>query len=125
MKYSINIDHELRIIKYKQSGSISMEDIENTWMEFKNMQEFTQLKYNLLLDFRGGKFQIPIERLTEIIAFMRKIENIVRGKKQALIVDDPYSAAASMLFKIDVYKEVGFDVQLFSTETAALDWLLY
>ncbi len=56
---------------------------------------------------------------------MRKYENIVKGKKQAIIVDDPYSSAASMLFKIDVYNEVGYNVQLFSTETVALDWLSY
>ncbi len=125
MKYSISIDHESKIIRYKQSGSIKMEDMRGAWNEFIKMQEFTKLKYNLLSDLRGGKFQISIERVKDIIEFVRRYENIVKGKKQAIIVDDPYSSAASMLFKIDVYNEVGYNVQLFSTETAALEWLSY
>ena len=55
---------------------------------------------------------------------IKKIENLVRGKKQALIVDEPYSVAASMLFESEVNIKVGFKVQVFSTEAAALRWLV-
>ena len=60
-----------------------------------------------------------------IIDYMKAIEPIVKGKKQALIVDDPYSVAGSMLFENKVYREVGFIVKVFSTEEAALKWLQY
>ncbi|MBE9468950.1 MAG: STAS/SEC14 domain-containing protein [Bacteroidetes bacterium] len=124
MKYSIRIDHELKIIRYQHSGLINAEDIEDAWSEFLKIQEFTQLKYKLLSDYRGGKFQIPVTHLSAIIDFMSKIKNIVKGKKQALIVDNPYSVAASMLFENRVYKEIGFDVKVFSTKTEALRWLI-
>lgn len=123
MKYSISINHELKIIRYKHSGLIDAGDIGKAWKEFLTIKEFTILKYNLLSDYRNGKFQIAIRYLPEIIDFMRAIENVVRGKKQALIVDEPYSVAASMLFEAEVNLQVGFKVEVFTTETAALKWL--
>lgn len=123
MRYSISIDHELKLIRYRHSGPIFAEDIEKAWFEFLAFEEFTVLKYNLLSDYRGGKFEIPVQHLHDIIVFMQKIENIVRGKKQALVVDDPNSVAAAMLFEKEVIAKVGFGVQIFSTEEAALIWL--
>lgn len=123
MKYSIEIDHDHRLIRYRHSGNIPAEDIEAAWGEFLTYKEFTELKYNLLSDYSGGIFQIPPEFLPEIIRYMQQIESIVRGKKQALIVDEPYSVAASMLFEAEVYDSVGFIVRAFSTEKAALKWL--
>lgn len=123
MKYTINLDHELKLVRYRHSGLIHAADIEEAWGEFLTFREFTVLKYNLFSDYRNGKFKIPIGFLPEIVEFMRKIENVVRGKKQALLVDEPYSVAASMLFETEINREVGFEVQVFSTEKAALNWL--
>jgi len=123
MKYLIVTDHELKLIKYKQSGTICSEDIGEAWREFLTFPEFTILKYNLLSDYRNGKFQIPIAQIPDIINYLLKIEMILRGKKQALIVDEPYSVAASMIFEDEVNKKVGFNVQVFTTERAALKWL--
>ncbi len=123
MKYSIIIDHELKLIKYKQSGLIYGEDIGEAWQEFLSLSEFTELKYNLFSDYRNGKFQIARQDISEIMNYMKKIDSIIRGKKQALIVDDPYSVAASMLFRNEVNEQVGFIVQVFTTEKAALKWL--
>lgn len=123
MKYSISIEHELRIIRYTHAGIIKAGDIGEAWEDFLTMKEFTLLKYNLLSDYRNGKLQIGRDFLPELMEFMRSIENIVKGKKQALIVDEPYSVAASMLFKEEVQKEIGFNVKVFSTESAALHWL--
>jgi hypothetical protein len=64
-----------------------------------------------------------LSHLSEMIKFMRKIGAHVKGRKQALIVDSPYSVAGSIVFKNKVYKEIGFDVKVFSTEPAALKWL--
>lgn len=125
MNYSFSINHNLKIIEYKHSGLIKKEDIGAAWNDFLNLNEFTQMGYNLLSDYRNGKFEIPINKLAEIIQFMHEIEAIVKGKKQALVLNDPYSSAATVLFNKDVYEEVGFDVKLFSTKTAALEWLKF
>ena len=122
--YTIDLDHELRIVKYRHAGNISAEDIEAAWGDFLAKKEFTQLNYNLLSDYRDSVLHIPLSHLPEIIKFMRAIEHVVRGKKQALILNDSYSVAGSTLFKDKVYKEIGFKVRIFATEAAALDWLL-
>ena len=124
-RYKIDIDKKLKIIRYTHSGDILDEEIASAWANFLKMPEFTHQKYNLLSDYRGGKLLIPVDSISEIIDFMKQIEGIVRGKKQALIVDDPYSAAGSMLFESEVYAKVGFKVKVFSTEKAALQWLLF
>lgn len=82
MKYSINIDHEHKLIKYRHSGIIFAEDIEEAWNEFLTFEEFTLLNYNLFSDYRNGKFKIAPDFLPDIIFFMKKIENIVRGKSK-------------------------------------------
>jgi hypothetical protein len=123
MKYSITIDHNLELIRYSHSGLIPAEDIGEAWKDLLGLSEFTSLKYNLLSDYRNGKFQFQPEFVDEIVQYMEKIEMIVRGKKQALIVDDSNSAAISMIFENDVYQKVGFQVQVFTTESSALRWL--
>nr|WP_321409556.1 hypothetical protein [uncultured Carboxylicivirga sp.] len=124
MSFSINIDHQHRVIRYKHSGIIQSEDIEEAWAQFLVMQEFTQLGYDLLSDYRHGKFNIVPRQLAHIIEYLKAVEHIIKGKKQALIVDDPYSVAASIIFVNEVYEKLGFKVKVFSTEKAAFNWLL-
>ena len=121
--FAVDTDHELKLIRYKHSGLISANDIGEAWQYFLSLEEFTALKYNLLSDYRDGKFIIPAEFVHEIVQYMERIAFIVEGKKQALIVKDFHSVAVSMLFENEVYDKVGFKVQTFSTEKSALDWL--
>lgn len=123
MNYTITVEHELRIIRYTHSGLIKAADIGEVWQQLLAMKEFTQLNYNLFSDYRNGDFQIPLVFLPYLIEFMRTIESIVKGKKQALILDDPRNGAISMLFENKVYHEIGFNVKVFTTEASALRWL--
>lgn len=123
MNYSITIEHELRIIRYTHSGLIKAADIGEVWQQLLAMKEFTQLNYNLFSDYRNGDFQIPHIFLPYLIEFMRTIESIVKGKKQALVLNSPRNVAISMLFEDEVNKEIGFNVKVFTTEASALRWL--
>lgn len=60
-RFTIDIDHKFHIIRYKHSGNITDEEIAAAWAEFLSLPEFTQMKYNLLSDYRGGKFLMPLE----------------------------------------------------------------
>lgn len=124
MKYSITIDDKLKIIKYKHRGTLKAEEIGEVWDKFLGMKEFTELKYNLFSDYRKAKFDIGIEFLPVLMEFMLKIKDIVKDKKQCLIVDEPTTTAASILFENEVNEKVGFKVKVFSTETAAMHWLI-
>lgn len=124
MEYRIQIDHSLKIIRYKHSGLLKANDIDLVWREFLNMKEFTEMKYDLFSDYREASFDIPVDFLPELIEFMQNIKHIVKGKKQCLLVSSPNTTAASMLFETEVNKEVGFLVKVFSTEERAMEWLL-
>lgn len=121
--YTINIDHKLRIIKYTHSGPIKAEDIGEVWEQLLTMEEFTQSGYNLFSDYRDADFKIPLNFLPDLMKFMRGIKDIVKGKKQALIVENPYDVAISMIFENEVNKEIEFNVRVFATEASALQWL--
>jgi aminoglycoside phosphotransferase family enzyme len=93
--------------------------------EFLSRKEFTQLGYHLLSDYREATFQLPPAFIPELINFMKSIRHIVEGKKQSIIVEDPQSTAASLVFENQVNAEVGFRVKIFSTPQAALQWLIH
>lgn len=122
--FSIEPDHDLKIIRYIHSGRLTYDDIGQAWAQLLSMPEFTAMKYNLLSDYRKAIFDMELEEADKIVEFMKTIEPVVRGKKQCLVVEDPYSTAGSILFQQKVYQEVGFRVKTFSTIKAAEEWLM-
>jgi len=125
MSFSINIDHENKLIRYEHSGILNKEDIGAAWVEFLKIEEFVQQKYNLLSDYSDAKFDIDIPDIELITEFLFSIKDILNAKKQALILSESRSTALSFLFSEDVNKKLGFKVSVFSTEKAAINWLKY
>ena len=124
MNYSIKIDHDNKIIKYRHTGIIKKEDIGDAWERFLNLEEFTKSGYNLLSDYRNSTFDIGIEDIDTVSDEMISFKPFIEGKKQSLILDDGFSTALSVLFVDKIYEKTGFRVKIFSTEEAALRWLL-
>ncbi len=124
MSYSIKVDHQNKLIRYRHSGQIKIEDIGKAWDEFLKLKEFTEQGYNLLSDYRDGVFDMKIETVYEIVQILVPLKPILSGKKQSMILGDPYSTAGSMLFENEVYEKVGFLVKVFSTKKAAMDWVM-
>jgi len=124
MNYSIEVDHDFKIIRYRHTGSIEKEDIGKVWEELLSNYEFIHLKYNLLSDYRNSTFNLNVNDVDPICDFLFSLRDILKGKKQSLMLDDPLSTAMSLLFEGEVNKKVGFRVKVFSTEESALEWLL-
>ena len=123
MNYSIEIDHDNKIIRYRHTGIIKKEDIGDAWERFLNLEEFTKFGYNLLSDYRNSTFAIGVEDVDIVSELMKSFKPFIEGKKQSLILDDGFSTAISVLFVDKVYEKTGFRVKIFSTEEAALKWL--
>jgi hypothetical protein len=124
MRYSINIDHEHRVINYTHDGSISLAQLEEAWDQLLGCKEFTEQSFNLLSDYRGGKLILSKENLKFVNDFLRSVRVILEGKKQAVVVDDPVSTAISILFEEKMLLDIKFKVKTFSTMEAALKWLV-
>lgn len=123
MSYFIEIDKRLRIIHYTHSGLISTEDIGQAWQELLKLKEFTELKYNLLTDYRNAKPNISTKSINTISEFLLTLKLILKEKKQAIIVTGPLETAMSMIFSSNANKKIGFIVEVFSTSEAATKWL--
>ena len=123
MCYSIEINHNLRIISYKHSGRIGKNDIRYAWEKISNLPEFTEKGYNLLTDYRKGIFNFSLHDIDSIKIFLEEIKVNLYGKKNAVIVDKPKECAFSMLIGMNKTQEMNFHVELFSTEEAALKFL--
>ncbi|WP_297089526.1 hypothetical protein [uncultured Draconibacterium sp.] len=125
MNYSVTSDHSRKLILYKHNGILEEKDIGYVWVnEFLKMPEFTAGGYNLLSDYTEARFKMTPNDVSLIVDFMRNIVDIVNGKKQGIVINDPFSTAASLLFEQEVNREIGFRVKVFSTKEAALKWLL-
>lgn len=125
MKYSIEINHDFKIFVYKHNGIIEMKEIASAWNELLNLKEFSEKGYNLLTDYREGTFNFSIESVEILIDFLNQLSTILNGKKDAIIVDKPHECAISMLVKLNIVKEMNFYVELFTTDKAALDFLIH
>lgn len=124
MNFTLTIDHELKIIRYKHVGVITQhEEIGEVWQQLLAMEEFTKLGYNLLSDYREARFKFPPNVLHEIVAYLGQLEPILRGKKQSILITDPGSTAYSIMFESAVYQAIGFRVKVFSTEQGAIRYV--
>jgi len=123
MNFSIEPDHHLKIIRYKHSGHIKEQDLGMAWEKLLQMKEFVQEGYNLLSDYRDAIFDMKIDEVYEIVDTLEKMGPILDGKKQSIIVQDPYSTAGSILFEEISQRKLKFRIKIFSTDEAALHWL--
>ena len=123
MKFNLQIDHDLKLIRYTHTGDLRREDIGKAWDELLKTKEFTEEKYNLLSVYQEAKFIGDKEDVNAICDILVQLKAILRNKKQAMVIDEAVSTALSMLFVDEAIQQIGFIVKVFSTEEAAIKWL--
>ncbi len=124
MNYSIKLDHEKKYIHYSHKGIIERKEIGEVWTQLLNMEEFTLGKYNLLSDYRGAQFNFTITETDVIEHFLESIKTVLHGKRNAVIVDKPQETAIAALFEYKTCNDIHFFVKTFSTEEAAIRFLI-
>ena len=124
MQFSIDLDKDLRIIKYKAWGRIDKNDIGVGWQEIIGRKEFTDLGYHVLADYRYAQFSFSIDDTTILDRIIEASKIEFKGKKNAVIVTLPHSTAISMIVKGKFHPKLGYEIEIFYTEEAAIKWLL-
>lgn len=122
--YSITINHEKKYIHYSHQGKISRKEMGDVWIELLNMTEFSKEKYNLLSDYRNGVFDFNIENIDVIEDFLKANQDVLKGKKNAVIVDNPNETVIAMMFENKMQIEIDFYVKTFSTLEAAIKYIV-
>ncbi|MBN2637498.1 MAG: hypothetical protein JXR65_00250 [Bacteroidales bacterium] len=123
MNFSFGLDHNHKVIHYLHTGNVGKDEIGMAWQVMLGMKEFTEKKYNLLSDYRKSKFNLEVKDVDLITEHLLALTGILKGKKQALLLDEPMSVALSVLFEGEVNDRIGFKVKVFATEEAAMKWL--
>ncbi|MBN1951646.1 MAG: hypothetical protein JW801_10610 [Bacteroidales bacterium] len=123
MPFRTEIDLDRKIIRNTYTGMISREDLGTVWRHLLTLKEFTELKFNLLSDYRASKFNIARSEGDRLLQFLISVKPILNGKKEAAIISDPKDTALSLLLQLETFEKVGYIVSIFSTEGAALQWL--
>lgn len=123
MKYLIIINHDKKYIHYSHSGLVERSEIGQAWGELLNLEEFSKLKYNLLSDYRGAKFNFTASETNVIENFLLSIKPILDGKRNAVIVDKPSETVISLLFEAKMASKINFQIKTFYTEEAAVSFL--
>ena len=123
MTYTIQLEHNTKIVKYVHKGTLDKSDIGEAWHKFLVIPEFTSKEFNLLSNYSEAKFDLCLEDIDLVCGFLGELEHILRGKKQAIVINDPLSTALTMLFENKIYEQIGFNVGVFSTEEVAREWL--
>ncbi|MFO7862483.1 MAG: hypothetical protein R6U85_00645 [Salinivirgaceae bacterium] len=121
--YSITIDHKNRLINHKHYGLIERKQLGQAWMEIIKMTEFLKHEYGLLSDYREGSFNFSIDNIDPIWDFLNANANLLKGKIEAVLVDNPKDTVIPVLFQNSIYERIGFAVKIFSTQEAAKEWL--
>lgn len=99
MAYTINLNHEKKLIIYRHPGEVDKVEIGKAWIEFMNMKEFTEKNYNLFSDYRNSQFNLFLEDIDPVVNHLFQLKGLLANKKQALILDKPFSTALSMIFE--------------------------
>jgi len=121
---SLDINHDIGIIIQKQSGEIKQRDLKNAWLTILEMKSFRFHGYDLLSDFRDGKLVSLTDEIKRAREFFTHNRETLNGKKEAIITSDPYTSAMCQLFERYAMECAGMQIRIFSTEKAALKWLI-
>ncbi len=119
--YKFELNSELNILYKNYYGPISIENIFSSWEYAFNNEVIPNDVKGFILDFRKSSFDFKTERFIEIVDFYKRNIEIYGGKKVALISTNPSDLVIPILFNS---KDKGYSSKSFSTQEAALDWIL-
>lgn len=123
MNYEIKVDVDKRLVVYTHWGLASRKSVGEAWLEILNLPEIKAGKFNIFTNYLDCEFDFSWSDADVILSFLGKHEQVLSGKRQAIVIDNPVSTAISILFQSPLHEKFSFSVEVFSTIEAALIWL--
>ncbi len=88
------------------------------------MPEFCRENYNLISDYRDARFAFSIKDKPIVDAFLEFLKDILKDKRNAVIVDGPNETLFSLMFENTANKKLNFNIKTFTTLESAINFLL-
>lgn len=123
-EFNFSLDVSNRIIVYRHKGLLQIDEIGRAWKNLIDIKEFHSSDFNLLSDYSEAEFAFDSGSTEIAWEFLYSIRHILENKKEAVITSTPLSTAYSMMFEKESAKRLNFMVKTFSTEEAAIRWLI-
>ncbi|MEZ5103602.1 MAG: hypothetical protein R2757_03850 [Draconibacterium sp.] len=124
IKFDSIIDHELRIIREKVIGRVTVDEIIKYRDEKTSSPEYLET-YNILLDISNGEIVDFLDNMHFYIEFLIQLSKRINFKrKYAILTAKPMDVVHAHLF-IERMEELklGTFIKAFSEEKNALGWL--
>lgn len=119
--YQFEYDPEKKIVYKRHFGSISKEDIFNSW-DHAIAQKLIPLETSgFIVDFRNAHLGIKMMDVKAIPHYFDLHSDIFGGKKMAVIVNTPEEIVFPVVIE---HAKKSYFLKPFSTEEAALKWIL-
>jgi hypothetical protein len=123
-KFDSYTDHELKLIREKVIGRVTVDEIIKYRHEKTNSPEYVET-YNMLLDISEGEIIDFLENMPLYIEFLIQLSKRINfERKFAILTARPMDVVYSHLFmeKMEELK-LGTQIRAFSEEKNALKWL--
>jgi len=118
------IDHTEKIIYERFKGKISQEDFINHQESILKDSEYNP-SYHTLSDIRDASYTFSEEIKSEIFSQMRSLLKNKKSKgKCAFITHKPFEVVDTLTFSDEMKNSTPVEYKTFSTEEAALEWLV-
>ena len=110
-----------RVLLIKYSGKINFSDIVKTWENILQEQIVKPHTKGVINDYRKTDIVLSEDELDELIVYFTNNNTIFKGLRLALLLGKPEQFVYGYLA---AYKRTDFYFFPFSTEPAAIDWVL-
>lgn len=120
--YKIVYDYRYSIVRLLLSGTVTFETIEEISKELYG--NTTNANLLLLTDAREAKYEFGIDDIANSIELTNKYIKHGRIIHEAILLDSSKEVAISTMFDIKNSRKEKHIFKIFSTEIAAIDWLL-
>jgi len=119
--YKYELNSELNILYKYYYGPISLDDIFSSWEHAFDNNIIPKDIKGFILDFRKSTFDFKVDRFIDISNFYKEHIDVFKGTKIGLISVKPNDVVIPILFTT---KDKGYTSAAFSTDQAAIDWIL-
>jgi hypothetical protein len=120
-KFKFNLDPSAGILYKYYFGKISMKDISSSWEHAFDNNVIPQNIKGFILDYRQASFNFKIQEHVGIANFYKNHLEVFGGLKIAIITNTPQNVIIPIMV---MAKDEGYSSAPFSTEKAALEWIL-
>jgi len=119
--FRTNFDPATRVFSKHYFGTLQPDDISKSWYIVMKAEEFPRGTKKFLISYEEADIDFSLDHLPTIMGFYSRYDDVFSGCYFAVVATKPNIVVFPVLAKL---KGLNFEVQVFSTNEAAMKWLM-